>query len=95
MFDGLKKANVRVDWLFLNADAGFDCDILRPTLERNEIISNICINKQRKNPDDIMVDDMLYAERYSIERTNAWMDSYRLCSTDLIRLWQVGNRGIT
>lgn len=77
MFDDLKKANVRVDGLFLNADAGFDCDILRSVLERNEIIPNICINRQRKDPDDIIVDDMLYAERYSIERTNAWMDSYR------------------
>ena len=77
MFDDLKKANVRVDGLFLNADAGFDCDILRSVLERNEIIPNICINRQRKEPDDIIVDDMLYAERYSIERTNAWMDSYR------------------
>lgn len=77
MVDDLEKANIRVDGLFLNADAGFDCDILRSMLERKEIIPNICINKQRKNTDDIMVDDMLYAERYSIERTNAWMDSYR------------------
>ena len=29
------------------------------------------------NADDIFVDDELYAERYSIERTNAWMDSFR------------------
>ena len=27
MIDDLRKANVRVDGLFLNADAGFDCDI--------------------------------------------------------------------
>ena len=77
MFDDMKKANVRVDGLFLNADAGFDCDILRSVLERNEIIPNICINRQKKDPYDIMVDDVLYAEKYSIERTNAWMDSYR------------------
>ena len=24
-----------------------------------------------------MLDDLLYKEKYSIERTNAWMDSYR------------------
>ena len=29
------------------------------------------------NADNIFVDDELYAERYSIERTNAWMDSFR------------------
>ncbi len=77
MADDLEKANIRVDGLFLNADAGFDCDILRSMFERKEIIPNICINKQRKDADDIMMDDLLYAGRYSIERTNAWMDSYR------------------
>lgn len=77
MTDDLEKANIRVDGLFLNADAGFDCGMLRSMLERKEITPNICINKQRKDADDIMVDDLLYAERYSIERTNAWMDSYR------------------
>ena len=67
----------RVDGLFLNADAGFDCDALRGFLCEKEIIANICINKRRENADDIFVDDELYAERYSIERTNAWMDSFR------------------
>ena len=65
------------DGLFLNADAGFDCDVLRGFLGEKEIIANICINKRRENADDIFVDDELYAERYSIERTNAWMDSFR------------------
>ena len=27
--------------------------------------------------DDELLDELLYKERYSIERTNAWMDSYR------------------
>jgi transposase len=26
---------------------------------------------------DYLLDELLYKERYSIERTNAWMDSYR------------------
>ena len=73
-FDTLQS---RVDGLFLNADAGFDCDALRGFLCEKEIIANICINKRRENADDIFVDDELYAERYSIERTNAWMDSFR------------------
>lgn len=77
MLCNLEKSKVRVDGLFVNADAGFDCDILRSMLERKDIIPNICISKQRKDADDIMTDDVLYAERYSIERTNAWMDSYR------------------
>ena len=41
------------------------------------IINNICIHKRREETDGIWVDEVLYAERYSIERTNAWMDSFR------------------
>ena len=77
MFNDLEKSHIRVDGLFLNADAGFDCDVLRGFLCEKEVIANICINKRRENADDIFVDDELYAERYSIERTNAWMDSFR------------------
>lgn len=77
MFEDLGKSNIRVDGLFLNADAGFDCDVLRTFLQEKEITANICINKRREDTDDILVDNELYAERYSIERTNAWMDSFR------------------
>ena len=43
-----------------------------------EIIPNIAVN-QRNNTesDDIFIDELLYKERYSIERTNAWLDSLR------------------
>jgi transposase len=77
IFNNLEKSHIRVDGLFLNADAGFDCDVLRDILREKEIIANICINKRRENAYDIFVDDELYAERYSIERTNAWMDCFR------------------
>lgn len=45
MLCDLEKSKVRADGLFLNADAGFDCDILRSMPERNDIIPNICISK--------------------------------------------------
>lgn len=77
MFDDLEKANIGIGGLFLNADAGFDCDILRNLLERKEINANIRISKRRTDTDNIFLDEELYAERYSIERTNAWMDNYR------------------
>lgn len=77
MFKDFEKFHIRVDGLFLNADAGFDCDILRNFLLKKEVVANICINKRRENADEFLVDDKLYAERYSIERTNAWMDSFR------------------
>ena len=77
MFVDLGKPNTKTDALFLNADAGFDCDILRNCLDRNGVVARICISKCRTKTDDIVIDEQLYAKRYSVERTNAWMDSYR------------------
>lgn len=77
MLEDLGRSNIRVDGLFINADAGFDCDALRKALQKKGIINNICIHKRREETDGIWVDEVLYAERYSIERTNAWMDSFR------------------
>ncbi|CAK7006263.1 MAG: hypothetical protein BACD_00786 [Bacteroides rodentium] len=45
------NAIIKVDGLFLNADAGFDCDTLRSTLQRKGIIANICINRRREETD--------------------------------------------
>lgn len=51
--------------------------VLRDCLDRNGVVANICISKRRTEIDHIFIDEELYAERYSVERTNAWMDSYR------------------
>ena len=43
-----------------------------------EINANISHNKRNgKGDNDEYFDQKLYDERYSIERTNAWMDSFR------------------
>ena len=42
------------------------------------IIANVDFNSRKGDAhDDYLLDDLLYKERYSIERTNAWMDSFR------------------
>lgn len=41
MFEDMGKANIRTDGLFLNADAGFDCNILRGCLAENGVVANI------------------------------------------------------
>ena len=64
--------------MFLNADAGFDSKELREKCEIKGIISNFDINKRNSsNDNDNYFDEELYKERYSIERINAWVDSYR------------------
>lgn len=74
----LRQANIPVEGLFLNADAGFDSKEFRESCEGKEINANICFNKRNGNMDkDEYFDQELYRQRYSIERTNAWMDSFR------------------
>lgn len=74
----LEQANIRVEGLFLNADAGFDSKEFRLCCEKKEINANICFNKRNGNADrNEYFDQELYNQRYKIERTNAWMDSFR------------------
>jgi len=74
----LEEAEINVDGLFINADAGFDSQKLRNKCESKGIIANICLNKRNGNTDtDYYFDEKLYKERYAIERTNAWRDSFR------------------
>lgn len=74
----MAKANIRTDGLLLNADAGFDCVTIRSALKSYGIAANIRINKRNGTANDnIVLDELLYRERYSIERTNEWMDSFR------------------
>lgn len=75
----LKEAEIPLDGLFMNADAGFDSKELRSSCERKGINANICFNKRNGNTQDRdeYFDPKLYSERYIVERTNAWMDSFR------------------
>ena len=74
----LEKAQIPIEGLFLNADAGFDAKNFRASCSEKEINANICFNKRNGNVDrDQYFDKELYGQRYAVERTNAWMDSYR------------------
>lgn len=74
----LEAATIAVAGLFINADAGFDSENLLLACAKKEIIANVPCNKRNAGKDgDRLLDEQLYKERYAIERTNAWMDSYR------------------
>ena len=78
IFETLREAHINVDSLFLNVDAGFDSKSFRKECKDRGIFPNVCFNKKNKeHDDDDFVDELLYSERYSIERTNAWLDSFR------------------
>ena len=78
LFQTLEKAKIATDGLFVNADAGFDSKEFRGKCYEYGIIPNTAVNPRNGNNDEIIIfDDLLYEQRYTIERTNAWMDSYR------------------
>ena len=75
----IEGADIPVEGLFINSDAGFDSKEFRSACAAKEINANVCFNKRNGNADDRdeYFDKELYEERYAVERTNAWMDSFR------------------
>lgn len=74
----LAQAQIPTQGLFVNADAGFDAESFRQVCAQKELMANVVPNKRRGElSTDHIVDEELYQERYAIERTNAWMDSFR------------------
>lgn len=78
IFQTIKQADISLDGLFINADSGFDSKDFRKICDCNGMIANVYFNyRNGEDKDDLFFDDELYRERYSIERTNAWLDSFR------------------
>ncbi|REC76843.1 IS5/IS1182 family transposase [Chryseobacterium elymi] len=74
----LKRADIAIEGLFINADAGFDAQNFRKHCESKNIIANIAFNKRNgSDTDNFYFDEILYHQRYAIERTNVWLDSFR------------------
>jgi transposase len=63
----------------LNADAGFDTKNLRNFCQAKGIIPNFDFNKRNKKYFDhqYIMDEELYKHRFVVERTNAWLDSFK------------------
>jgi transposase len=78
LFLTLTQAGIKLDGLFINADAGFDSKEFRQTCFKHGIFANVDFNVRNGDVNDNkLLDELLYKERYSIERTNAWLDSFR------------------
>jgi transposase len=76
----LQEAGISLKGVFMNADAGFDCEELRLLCSEKEIEANIADNPRNSN--DLAeayeyFDEQLYKERFVIERTNAWLDGFK------------------
>ena len=76
----LEEAQMSLDGLFLNAGSGFDASSLRQDCFRRGIEANSAHNPrsgQKEPADDLYFDTELYRQRPAIERTNAWLDSFK------------------
>ena len=78
LFLGLNSSALPVSGLFLNADADFDTEQFRRGYHKREVFPSVAFNKRRgKQREEAFLDELLYKRRFCIERTNAWIDSYR------------------
>ena len=76
----LKKADINLDGLFLNADPGFDSKSFREACEKENIIPNIKPNPRNSSETEpelspigtTIFDEELYKDRSVIEHANAW-----------------------
>ena len=75
----LRNAEIPVDGLFANLDAGFDGEKLRIALDSHGIVSNVCPNRRNgaDSSEKYFFDEEMYKERWVVERTNAWMDGFK------------------
>lgn len=75
----LEQAQIDPHGMVMNADAGFDSMSFRDFCDDLDMIANIDINKRNsKNADyEYFVDAVLYENRFSVERTNAWIDGFK------------------
>ena len=79
----LKKANINLNGLFLNADPGFDGENFYKACENEKVIPNVKPNakndseEQRLEPyqrGTYIFAEELYKDRSVIEHSNAWID---------------------
>ena len=79
----LSAADIAVDGLFCELDAGFDGKELRKVLMSYGIIPNVCPNPRNggENAEEWLYDEKMYKHRWKIERTNAWMDGFKAVVT--------------
>ena len=80
LLDMFYRVHIAVEGLWLNADKAFECEALRRVCVQHEIELNAPHNRRRAlGVEDELpyFDELMYDERFTIERTNAWMDNYR------------------
>ena len=77
---------------YLNLDSGFDSDANKVMIRYQEMIPNIRVNPRGTKDESKLAERWkgfnaeIYKERFTIERTFAWQDTYRRVATCYDRL---------
>jgi transposase len=77
MLKNIQTSQIATDGLFLNADSAFDNIDFRNLCKKYEIFDNIDYNRRNGSECDSIFDELLYKQRFVIERTNAWIDAFK------------------
>jgi transposase len=79
LISSLEEAEIPVEGLFLNADAGFDCATMKTVCTHHQIELNVSKNRRNSSSTNQYeyFDHILYIKRGAIERSYAWLDSFR------------------
>ena len=77
----LKTNEIKLEQATLNMDKGFDSQGLRRAVQRRKIKPNVKENKRNRKKNKRgrkrFFDEELYAKRFCVERTFAWLGSFR------------------
>lgn len=79
LLNWLRKADIAIDGLFLNADAGYNSQRFREICYTYQIQANIAFNTRNATNVDRFeyFDEVLYQNRFVIERAFAWLDTFK------------------
>jgi transposase len=96
-FTGIKRLGVSIDGAFFNADSGFDTREARKVCFNHHLIPNIDENKRNRKTTKLgrkrLFNPVLYKDRFTSERTFAWIDKFRalLVRFDLKKIYFMGS----
>ncbi len=81
--NGITKADIPLEGVFLNADSAFDAEDLKKAGREKEMEANRAINPTNNKGSSTeyrYFDEELYKRRFVVERMNAWLDHLKPCS---------------
>jgi transposase len=80
-FSKMKRLGLTIDGAFFNADSAFDTLEARKVCFNHQVIPNICENKRNrkavKRGRKRLFDPAIYKQRFTSERSFAWVDKFR------------------